>query len=184
MDVSTFLEVNREYKNLFNHNLFNPSTCSDGKSMNYILLATLLVSCGPQKVLYYPKELHPYIQKFEAAHLKYTNKELTIDNLTIEIVDDINEPEHPYAIGFCIRQIDPKTNNTVGTPYIKLKKNVWGVLYPIEREALVFHELGHCILNRPHVEDVESLMNPSINFGDYELDRNYYLKELFNELQN
>jgi len=57
----------------------------------------------------------------------------------------------------------------------------------VRREMLIFHELGHCELRRPHVEDTvsgraSSLMAPTITIQSsfhYVVNRDYYLKELF-----
>lgn len=46
-------------------------------------------------------------------------------------------------------------------------------------EAVVFHELAHCLLNREHTHE-RSIMNPSQeNNGDYPFMRSVYLDELF-----
>jgi hypothetical protein len=56
------------------------------------------------------------------------------------------------------------------------------------KEYIVFHELGHCVLNRPHTEDsfsngVCSSIMRSGNGGCYDyynrFTRQYYVDELF-----
>lgn len=84
-------------------------------------------------------------------------------------------------------------SNVVGlcVPYehiVLVSAQYWSVADKIHREALVWHELGHCMLNRMHVSDMKdghavSLMYPSINSVDdekfYTAHRNEYIKELF-----
>jgi hypothetical protein len=58
------------------------------------------------------------------------------------------------------------------------------------KEALIFHELGHCVLNlRGHeTESIfmsgmtcpKSLMNPALLGQEYSKNRDYYIHELFN----
>ena len=54
-------------------------------------------------------------------------------------------------------------------------------------EQLTFHELGHCILNRDHYDERDSLgnfisiMNTHTIIDDYWEKRKYYLDELFAE---
>lgn len=51
----------------------------------------------------------------------------------------------------------------------------------LDRELLIFHELGHCDLDRDHV-DPSSIME-KYHIGDYlySLNTDYYAKELFDE---
>lgn len=74
-------------------------------------------------------------------------------------------------------------------PHITANMIEWKLMSEDKREALMFHELGHCILNRRHdSEYVEikgkwvprSLMNPFILSSQIYLEnREYYLDELF-----
>lgn len=56
---------------------------------------------------------------------------------------------------------------------------------PSERELVMFHELGHCVLDRDHDETLirgkpKSIMYPYMNpvFPEYKKHRDYYVKEL------
>ena len=54
-------------------------------------------------------------------------------------------------------------------------------LWRASPEILVFHELGHLILNRDHVQGHPSIMNPGgIIVTFYYADRDKYVDELFN----
>lgn len=72
------------------------------------------------------------------------------------------------------------------TPTVTLNTDYWSSLKPGEQEALVFHELGHCMLGRmQHRTDLSnslaiSVMYPQLLSQDlYEKNYNQYIYELF-----
>lgn len=73
------------------------------------------------------------------------------------------------AIGVCAPFSD--------TPMVMVLRSYWIKADPIHREALVWHELGHCVLHNAHNETKKpdghpvSLMYPSIQTVN---DENYY----------
>lgn len=106
---------------------------------------------------------------------------------------DIQYPRHMR-----IRLVDYMTGSTIGhcsrdIPIrIDLDREFWNNADDIQRRIIFFHELGHCILERSHLNDTlgngewKSLMrgtplpegrNFGINLRDYRKD--YYLNELF-----
>lgn len=66
---------------------------------------------------------------------------------------------------------------------IVIDKKYWDRSTYWERESLVFHELGHCVLDRPHVTAYDeeghslSIMHP-FTFNTYFQDRPALIKEL------
>jgi len=123
---------------------------------------------------------------------KNRGKEIAIKNLILKIDQNLDVP----ICGNC-------NSNDIRAEIQKIisinKSPCW--LGPEEKEALTFHELGHCILGRVHTSellpngDPKSLMFQN-NFGlyapcDYVVDpevncnnlfkRDYYLNELFDE---
>ena len=63
----------------------------------------------------------------------------------------------------------------------------WQEATDTEKEVLIFHELGHCVLNRDHDEDIileyeipKSIMYPVIFDSPYKNNRSYYVDELKN----
>lgn len=72
---------------------------------------------------------------------------------------------------------------------ININTRAWDAAEPMEREAILFHELGHCALNRAHDDSLvslagrtapASLMNSFVvDSGTYQAHRDYYLRELF-----
>ena len=67
-----------------------------------------------------------------------------------------------------------------------INKQFWDAATPTEREMVIFHELGHCVLYRKHLNDARpdgspvSLMRYTIySPTTYNNNRDYYLRELF-----
>jgi hypothetical protein len=72
------------------------------------------------------------------------------------------------------------------TPVITVNETTWNQITEPDRESMMYHELGHCILLREHRADVDvqgvpvSMMNPyALSTYVYESRRNGYVKELF-----
>ena len=74
---------------------------------------------------------------------------------------------------------------------IYLDINAWKVHSYLEKQLLVFHELGHCVLDREHVQYNEhteacppSIMGyMGISEFCFRRDRQYYIDELFRRLK-
>lgn len=48
------------------------------------------------------------------------------------------------------------------TPSIDVNPETWDMLSLVQRQILMFHELGHCILHKGHRIDKLSIMNPTL----------------------
>ncbi|HAR41838.1 MAG TPA: hypothetical protein DCS07_04290 [Bdellovibrionales bacterium] len=86
--------------------------------------------------------------------------------------------DSPYDRGIC--EIIPGE-----TPTIILKKSAWDLLTEEEQEALLFHEMGHCVLRRNHNSEKTSKGVPVSLMYPYALDRTTYLhhqKQYMSEL--
>lgn len=128
-------------------------------------------------------EVVPYVQNFEkwGQYMK-KDPEYKVPKIHIGIGEfkDFNfRIVSPNAIGVCYYLKRPRV--------IVVDKRFWDQASPMEREMVVFHELGHCALNRPHKTALDpwgrqiSLMYPSIfNPMMYRSNREYYINELFN----
>lgn len=78
--------------------------------------------------------------------------------------------------------IEPENSNHAGVCYpyegiVEINPAYWNEAHSCEREALIFHELGHCILGRMHREG--SIMAARL-VKDYCERRAFYIWELFN----
>jgi hypothetical protein len=127
--------------------------------------------------------LEPYLDLFEQEAAK-RGRNIRIDNLIVEFEEDLRGGE---AAGLCTF-----ASETSPTPHIRLDTTSYNWQNnPSHREILVFHELGHCILNRLHRDDElpngnfssimrstgEQLYGGNLNA----FKREYYLDELFDE---
>jgi hypothetical protein len=132
----------------------------------FVLTAT---GCGKS---YIEPEFMPYVQTFEDA----TGKPV---NLTIRFIKQFNNDN-----------IKAKCWDRVFTRDIEVSEKHWSGMSPSLKEALILHELGHCVLNRGHIkwEDKinapynncpNSVMDPnSVPDWCYEQNRRHYLEEI------
>jgi hypothetical protein len=122
-----------------------------------------------------------------SIYLDRFKHEASLLNISIDRIENIDivygDYSTTYTIGMCL-----KTENEV---IIYLDFNFWTKMSnDTLREALLFHELGHCFLNRGHDETLiikdnkqidKSIMSISLLYYDiYNKYKEYYMKELFN----
>lgn len=120
-----------------------------------------------------------YFERFEdAATERGINFSLEEANVSGSIEE---EPGHPSS-GGCSQD----SNGTMH--HVSIREDFWASSTPTQREILIFHELGHCYLQRQHENAVledgncASLMRSGSSFcrDNYFVDtRDYYLDELF-----
>lgn len=68
-----------------------------------------------------------------------------------------------------------------GQKSIYVSKALWDAYCPSQRRGMLFHELGHCVLNRDHSDNYISYMWPVIRDCDfYNRQRTALDNELFN----
>lgn len=141
------------------------------------------------------ENLESYVNDF---YIEAGKRGITLqkENLIVGFVNSLED----QLCGQCER---PKGNKEQQrTVLISLTSDCWNQESPQNKEALVFHELGHCLLNREHKEDVflsgapKSIMTRILDgpyapceyvFGEdgsvcnKTVRRQYYIDELFNE---
>jgi hypothetical protein len=159
-----------------------------------LLASTLINGCSKDvefnPVYDVPSDYQPFVDSFiqEAANRGYS---IEINNLIINYDETIEAPH--------CASCNSRSSNKLVQKIVSINPNLrcW---YTVEQhEALIFHELGHCILGRAHDDstlpngDLKSLMN-SNDLGIYSscvyavdnepcdltFKRTYYLDELFN----
>lgn len=104
------------------------------------------------------KEIKPYVNQFLKYCHQYEKNCSDISNYRIQL-DDMTALKvfFPGVVGACTRA--DKT--------IVINKHFWKEESPARREQLVFHELGHCILELDHVQPEQiHVMNPSVLPGN------------------
>jgi hypothetical protein len=134
------------------------------KIFGYIFL-TLLTSCATP-VIYPPiknehkisPELQPYVAKFFEEYQKHLDIQLADDGNYYDRVED----------------------------HIRIKRKDWEKMSPDFREMLCFHEMGHSLLLRSHLENKFladgcpiSVMNHLIQEFCWTRHKKYYIIELF-----
>ncbi len=107
-----------------------------------ILLAVVLTGCGrgveTSTEYHVDSEFTEYSEAFEAASVE---RGLSYKaDVSIEFGDVGLEYS---AVAGCKRPL-------VGGRHIVVDRVLWDRLESAEREVIIFHELGHCILNRSH----------------------------------
>jgi len=130
-------------------------------------------------------ELAPYIDSFKEEATK-RGLNLPFTHLEAYIVENIaNFSENVCGVGWYDYYITRE-------PRIEIKESCWKNLSVEERKVLVFHELGHAILERGHLDSrlhngsgAKSIMcssscrGLSMFYDDWPLN-DYYMDELFN----
>ncbi|GAB2585289.1 hypothetical protein [Spirosoma areae] len=170
--------------------------------MRPLSLLTLLILCGlaacqssssppePEPPQYsVPVEVEPFLKTFREEAQKRNNS-ISTANLIVTFGTTQGES----VCGECLLQNGK-------TPRITLNKDLfcWQQASQYERECLVFHELGHCLLKRDHKTDKfpSGAYSSLMNLGDMTVyatcrypiggdvcdkrpRRDYYIDELFN----
>ena len=152
------------------------------KILVIIGIVVFLGSCKKDKVYNVPLIIQPYIDEF-IAEAATRGLPLDIDNLVVVFEEEL-KVDGVEAAGLCQR------GGRNGTPTIKIDTTSvnWQTNLS-SREQLVFHELGHCVLERSHIEErlsngnYRSTMRPTgeqIYGPEYSsFKRSYYFDELF-----
>lgn len=148
--------------------------------MRYLVLfLMILTGCGHRHQMSFAPGTYMYVQRFFSYG--YADGRLTtpIDDLIVTLT-----PQDVPHVGRCIRGGD-------FTPVIQLDPFFWNNSDDMDREQLIFHELGHCILGRGHTSQFvtlngetipQSIMYPDFISEDiYTEYHDYYIIELFSE---
>lgn len=121
-----------------------------------------------------------FVQEFEIkGKAKTGNADFNVGDVPINFGDT----ENPNFQGVCFEYPD-------GTKEVIIKESWWNTVNNQEyRESLIFHELGHCVLGRDHLDETAnngglsykiSMMNSVILTPEaYQPNKDAYLEELF-----
>lgn len=147
------------------------------KALALIFFGTLsTIGCGcaekRDKVVEVPDEVSAYVVRFSQIGGD-RGAPVAIDDLIIRFADIPN----PFENGAC-----EVAGNA--TPQVTLDVHAWASMDDAEREALVFHELGHCVLRRRHRDDRIQGVPKSVMYT-YALNSSiytYYYDSYLNEL--
>lgn len=115
------------------------------------LIVIVLLAVEANSGAYDDPRVEIYKNDFEHETLR------NADSITIELVDNLYS-NNPEIIGYCYRT----------EHLIKIRHDFWINADPLSRKAVVYHELGHCLLSRSHRDDLlsdncpKSLMNAGL----------------------
>ena len=143
------------------------------------VICMVLLGCGAlpppaDAVGYINPELRPYVQRFadEGNILLSTGLYVGFGK-----VGDHPDPDR-RILAVCYMNMER----------VVVDRNLWKEMDETHREVLIFHELGHCVLGRYHIDYVDgvcpaSIMHPLLPVAArcYERNRPYYIQELFTE---
>jgi hypothetical protein len=130
------------------------------------------------------QEFSALVQKFEF----YGKQEFDDPNFIVgDIPINFGDTTNPDYDGVCLVYPDQ-------TKEIIIREDWWASAHPIQKEVLVFHELGHCRLGRTHDEDVLEVNNSSVKVSimnsiipdvqTYNQNKDGYISELFTYSRN
>ncbi len=94
------------------------------------------------------EKLVPYFEQFRIEAKK---RGIIFDNSVEHIEGYLQNITDNGVVGACRRSNDPSENKSVF-----IDKPYWNISTNLEREYVVFHELGHCFLGREHNEMADS----------------------------
>ena len=152
------------------------------------------LGCQPKKEFSIDPQLAPYYEAFVVSG-QLRGKNVGTDNLIMEFGNA--QKSDPKALAYCGRTIKTHdisvpliSDQTYPTPKIVVDKSAFDRMQEFERRALLFHELGHCILNRSHTTELneydyaKSIMYPYlltqiIGVMYYQALEKNYIDELF-----
>jgi len=143
------------------------------------VIPLFFAGCSKEKRYNVPPEVEVYVQRF-IAEGKARGEDIKIKRLIVEYVDNLENDGNPIA-GQCVKPGAWKPTLRLDSDFVNMS--------PELQEQLIFHELGHCILERGHKDSYmenghfNSIMNSF--FWNYipgqEHKREYYLDELFDK---
>lgn len=141
-----------------------------------------LISCTEEAPFVMEEEvasvLIPHFQSFALEAEKY---DVYIDWSVERISASLGTVTDDGASGQCLKY-------TNGRHEIRIDKNYWDRINANEKEFVIYHELGHCLLNRGHLDDMDDngLCISIMTSGEFECQKRYnqntrnrYLEELF-----
>lgn len=145
------------------------------KALLYICLTVFMMGCatsGEPPTSEPGNPLQEHVNRFDLHYFGPWPANLDIG------FEDISEcSEGACVIGYCKRW------EALGIRYHEIAIDIisWNNFSEIRKEALMFHELGHCVMYRDHTsQEAMSFMRPVIEISDFYFEnRNALYVELF-----
>lgn len=115
----------------------------------FLVLGSLFVACEKQSSspsLTVDEAFQPYFEAFEAAGAE---RGLAIELGAEDIGAVFSSELEAQMAGKC-------TKFSTGARIIYIDQQSWAGRSELQREFLIFHELGHCYLDRPHLDEADA----------------------------
>ena len=125
------------------------------------------------------QKLESYLERFVLYSETALGRKIPIREVSLQFSDLGFTVEKGGINGRCTRALN-------GPSLVEIDRLFWEVADESRRENLIFHEFGHCLLNRNHLDEVDRSGVPKSIMYSYTLSswlyssrRNYYITELF-----
>lgn len=131
-----------------------------------VIFLVLLFSCEEKQNIYIvDSDLSIYVDAF-FQQASIHGIEISKENLVVRKSVNVSPKLGLFSIsdGQRVVEINAYSVNDLNNDYV---------------EAIVFHELGHALLNKPHQDDVKSLMNTNPCLKCYADEKKLYIDQLF-----
>ena len=139
------------------------------------LFFIVLMGCGRTPTPEEKQEFTPYLQRF-VQHSNQRGRPVSGD---LNIVYGSFKGSH---LGMC-------DEGWLRSSHVEINRDAWRTASEPTREMMLFHELGHCLLGRSHLDEEANLKNyripasvmntHGVSGSLYQRFQNYYLNELF-----
>jgi hypothetical protein len=141
-----------------------------------ILLPFLITGCGSYHLYsFIDPELKEYVELYEEEK----GAPIGIKYLSVEFTDAEMKSEDRDIHGQCIKTKYKSIFGTNAQHTIVIDRSDWEYLNDVQREILIFHELGHCDLYLGHDHEPSIMQENLINWQYYLNNREELLDELF-----
>lgn len=150
--------------------------------MKYLLMLFLISSCGKNISDFIQGKGNPKRGKTDPVFREFVDSFSQRFNISVGVPITFKPIEQKYA-GVCLVYVN-------GYREIRINKIYWESYSREQKEQLIFHELGHCVLNRGHDDSLifntncpNSIMR-SFMFSQHEINTcylpnyNYYMEDL------
>lgn len=148
----------------------------------FILLALLLLNACASKENHF--EIDPAFQSHYDSFIREANtrgKLQNVDDLIMKFMDDLGANSSGATI------LAQCKTSSGGTPTVEVDASKWGGLGNCQKYALIYHELGHCLLNREHKNGLDGSGSPVsfmhdtlVSESDCSTKNAEYINEMFN----
>lgn len=108
-----------------------------------LLFSMVSAGCEKEEEIFVDTDLLPYFERFE---LEAAARGITFNFENDRIEGYLENIEETDVSGKC-------QFNSVYPDKVSIDANFWRLASDLEKEFVVFHELGHCFLEREHTEE-------------------------------